>query len=466
MTAITKADLKGKNILFIAYFYPPVDSTGVPGAMRTVKFIRNMTNGSFHVLTTPPRVDEKSSALGHLSLPVNGEKIYRINAWDIFKLLLAFRQTLKSLLRRKTPDSDASTKPTSDPFKSGSRNEDSPGVLQRFKDFIYNACYFPDQAGPWILPAIKKGRNLIKKEKIDVIFATGSPWSGLIAGYYLSKLTRKPLIVDFRDPWMNNPFHHSKGKLLDGISAKLERKVIAHASAVSLNTIALYDDFVRRYPFVSENKFFVLPNGFDEIDFQDIEPQNTHEPSNAITICHTGFLYGVRDPSVLLEAIKSANVAIGDQGPRIRFQQVGQVSLDYDIEQRYADMIENGSLVLDPPTSYKECLQILKNSDWVANIQPNTNTQIPSKLYDYLALRKPIINITPQSGALGRLVKAKGLGELFDFNEVDALTNRLIEISQNHSEWNNFSGYNSRADFLCSKITEDLANRINSISSS
>lgn len=47
------ADLQGTRVLFIAYFYPPTESTGVPGSMRTVKFIRNLGNGERHVLTTP-----------------------------------------------------------------------------------------------------------------------------------------------------------------------------------------------------------------------------------------------------------------------------------------------------------------------------------------------------------------------------------------------------------------------------
>ena len=97
----SKADLKGKNILFIAYFYPPISSTGVPGAMRSVKFIRNLSNGECHVLTPPPAVTQKNSALNHLVLPVNNEKIHSVESWDIFRTLLSLRTKLKNASNNK-----------------------------------------------------------------------------------------------------------------------------------------------------------------------------------------------------------------------------------------------------------------------------------------------------------------------------------------------------------------------------
>ena len=168
------ANLQGKKILFIAYFYPPALTTNVPGAMRTIKFIRNLTNGQFHVLTTPKQLNESDTALPHLSLPINGEIIYRIESWDIFKLLLGFRSMLINLTSKKIKEDSSNNIPQSTVFKSHDGDlKSSQSKLQKLKDFVYNLCYFPDQAGPWILPASLKGKKLVKTNKIDVIFATG-----------------------------------------------------------------------------------------------------------------------------------------------------------------------------------------------------------------------------------------------------------------------------------------------------
>jgi hypothetical protein len=457
---INKSNLNGKNVLFIAYFYPPVASTNVPGAMRTVKFIRHLANGKCHVLTTTPEIDENLSALNHLSLPVNNEIIHRIEKWDIFKLLLSLRAGIKHLFRREKKNINTNT--SSPPvFKTATSDLNTNyGLLQKFKDFIHNLVYFPDQAGPWILPAYLKGKKIVREHNVDIIFATGSPWSDLVVGHLISKSTGIPLIADFRDPWVNNPFHHSKGKLLDRWSARLEKKVVECAAAVSLNTEPLMEEFRQRYPKVPSSHFFVMPNGFDMHDFEELKPANEKKADGILTFCHTGFLYGVRDPAVLLNAIKAANSTLTNQQKMIRFRQIGNIELGYNIKQRYASMIDDGSLVLEPPRPYKDCLQILSGADWVVNVQPATKSQIPSKLYDYLAINRPILNITPADGALGQIVTKYKLGELFGFNDEKELTQALIRIGQTYQGSTDFIGYPARKEFDCAVIAVQLAHKI------
>ena len=455
-----KADLRGKKVLFIAYFYPPVASTEIPGAMRTIKFIRNLYNGECHVLTVPPVVAERDSSLKHLKIPVNGESVYRVNTWDIFVLLLSLRAFVKKLLGKNAKSTEQSSSEKQQIFKSDSDDgNDVESWFQQFKKFVYNLCYFPDQGGPGILPAFLKGKKIVREQHLDLIFATGSPWSGLLVGYLISKATGKPLIADFRDPWTNNPFHQSKGKLLDSLSGKLERKVVEHAMAVSLNTEPLMDDFVERFPLLPASRFVVMPNGFDETDFASLQENQEESVAGVITLCHAGFLYGVRDPAVLLNAINKANIELAEKQRMIRFRQIGDVSLAYDLRERYAAMIEAGLLILDESRPYLECLGALRSADWVVNVQPATRSQVPSKLYDYLALNRPILNITPEDGALARLVKKHKLGELFGFGDEQALVEALVRIALSDDS-RNFKGYPAREKFDCVVIAQTLADQV------
>lgn len=453
------SDLTNKRLLFVAYFFPPTDSTGVPGCMRTLKFVRNMDIGEAHVLTVSNTLSVTDDALKHLSLPVNGEKIHRIKSLDIFRFLLILRRKLRSLVG--IGDKGQAEKRVHSVLKTATNDggQKGKGRLQKFKDFIYDACYFPDQAGPWIIPAAIRGTKIVRQHRIDAIFATGSPWSGLITGYLISRSTSRPLIVDFRDPWMNNPFHQSKGRLLDNWSARLERRVVRHASAVSLNTDPLRTEFIHRYPDEPENKFFVMPNGFDASEFQDVVADPRPTDQRSLLLCHAGFLYGVRDPSVLLEAIRAANRQLADSGKRIVFRQIGDVNLGYDLKKRFADLLEDGSLILEPARPYKECLRALASADLVVNVQPGTRTQIPSKLYDYLAINKPIINITSPDGALGTLVIDKKLGDLVSFEEKKQLT-ELLKAYAHDENLSSFSGYENRDEFEISHIAQTLAQRL------
>ena len=459
-----KVDLHGRKVLFVAYFYPPSDSKGVPGCMRTIKFIRNLSNGECHVLTSGLSPAGGNDALSHLKLPINGEHIHRIRAWDTFKLLLAIRQKLRTLLRGQRSQASANGSGDHQPDQAVFKNTDTPANprparLQRLKDFIYNLCYFPDQAGPWIIPAFISGYRLVRKHNLNVIFATGSPWSGLVTGYLISKSTGKPLIADFRDPWVNNPFHHTKGRLLDRWSTGLERRVVEHAAAVSLNTPPLMEEFLLRYPEQPPEKFFVMPNGFDPADFEDIQPEARSDSTETFLLCHAGFLYGVRDPRVLLEAIRQANVRLAGTGQQVVFRQIGDVQLSYDVREQFSDLLENQSFILEQPRPYLRCLSALASADSVVNIQPATQSQIPSKLYDYLGINRPILNITARNGALGKLVNEKQIGTLVEFNETDALTDILVGEAQSKTS-QHFTGYTSRTDFDVRTITATLASHI------
>src|SRR5690554_308869 len=470
-TRTQSGDLGGRRVLFIAYFFPPAISTGVPGSMRTVKFLRYLHNGECHVLTGPADTREQDNALAHLSLPVNGEVIHRVAPWDIFKKLLGMRQALKRLAQREPASnnhSESSAQPTqTSVFKATAEDTDTRSQFQRLKDFIYDLCYFPDQAGPWIIPAARAGKKLVKTHQIDVIFATGSPWSGLITGYLISKATGKPLIIDFRDPWMDNPFHQSKGKCLDKWAATLERKVVEHAAAVSLNTEPLRKAFLTRYPHIPEDRFFVMPNGYDLADFNLAgAPSEASDSASYLDLYHAGFLYGVRDPAPLLDAIRDVNQEISENGlpaKLIRFVQIGEVQLSYDIAQRYQDLVGAGSLVLKPSRPYKECLAELTTADVVVNIQPFTVSQIPSKLYDYLALNKPMISITPDGGALSEVIKQKHLGLHADPSRPHEVVKALKMLTLKPAP--KLADYTCRNEFDVRGISNELANKVGAVMS-
>lgn len=458
----SETDIEGTRVLFIAFFYPPATSTGVPGSLRTIKFLRNLSNGDFDVLTTLPEVGESDNALNHLHVPVAGERIHRVGKLDIFAVALKVRRTFKALFF-STSSKQANhlvfnTQQSKKPTQPSSR-------LQKLKDIIYNLCYFPDQASPWILPALLRGKRICRTRRIQVIFATGSPWSALLVGVLLHKVTRIPLFCDFRDPWSGNPFHRSKGRLLDRLGNWLEEKVVTNSAAISLNTEPLKDQFIERYP-SHVSKFLVLPNGIDDSDLDTPqECSNEASPSEKargqpLDLCHAGFLYGVRDPAPLLDAIRIVNRESANKSV-VRFTQVGNISLSYDLKSKYSDLIENDALIIKESIPYSDCLKALKASDILVNIQPWTKTQIPSKLYDYLALRKPILHLTPSDGALAMVVEENELGEHFPPDNPDIIASYLRKkVSHLNRNGQIRAHYPNRSKFEIQEITKVLAKRI------
>lgn len=444
---------KKVKVLFVAYFFPPVDSGGIPGAMRILKFLKYLHSEGY-VLT------QKSSATRNpdqsIDTELPAERIVRAGIFDPFGVLLKLQFQLKQAVRKLRFSQDEPEVKVQATVFADSSKPIIKSAAGRFKDFIYHLNYFPDKAGAWILPAFLAGRRQVASQNIDVIFATGSPWSSLVVGYLLSKACRKPLIVDFRDPWVNNPFHRTKGPLLDRWSERLEHRIIKHAVVVSLNTERLREEFVSRYKELNEQKFIVLPNGFDEAN-NDIVRYSAAETKSDLVIRHAGFLYGPRNPSVLLDAIRRVNENASAKGISRRwvFEQIGAVSLSYELSEVYADMISDGSFRLLEQVPYNECQQLLQNAALLLNIQPGTKTQVPSKIYDYLSASRPILNITARDGALGHMVVKYGLGACFDFSEADLLA-QYLDNKLNDLSWITDEVYVGKEVFSIKTIAEHL----------
>ena len=416
--------------LFISYFYPPAGGTGLPGSQRTVKFIRWLQAADKkYVLTLEPQCYPEGVLLDFvLPLPVGNEIIVRTPLVDQFSRAMQFRSKLKRKIKTGMEAEKQQGLPAED---KSDRIDTTLSLLQRCKDFVYHYYYFPDQiAGPWLRPAVKAGVQLVRANNINIIFATGMPWTALEVGRQVAKKTGVPFVADFRDPWLGNPFLESKGWLLDRREQMCEQKIVEQAALVTANTEPLREEFIRRFPQVAAEKIISLPNGYDVGDFQHLAETglNAHGGCKRLVLVHAGFLYGKRDPAPLLDALEllvEKNPALAD---RIVFHQYGGVSVPYKVEHRYAHLFDQGIVRLFGQVPFDECLNKLLLADVLVIIQPGTKTQVPSKLYDYLCINRPVLTITPRDGALGTMIREEGFGDLFMPEETESLSARLEEL--------------------------------------
>ena len=197
-----------KNILFVAYFYPPVSSGGIPAIQRAIRFIRYLNISSFHVLTVKPNCYPTYLGLdSKIQLPVKNEIIHRTGTIDLNNFLLKIRSSIA-----KSPKAVMKNEPNYGQKETNSKDVKRVSFNTKVKEIISKILNYPDFACPWLIPAVYKGLKVIQKHKIDFIFSTGQPWTSLIIGYALKLITGKKLIVDFRDPWVGNPYIE-KGKI-------------------------------------------------------------------------------------------------------------------------------------------------------------------------------------------------------------------------------------------------------------
>ncbi len=453
-----------KKILFLAYFYPPAAGKALPGSQRTVKFVRYIRSFKKYVLTIDPsHYPDFFSCDKDSVFPIHDEKIIHTGVFDLFALFLKVKQTLSALPKKQSVSQP--TVVTQSPHKPGSSFSNKPSFFGKFKDQFSDFLTLPDFAYPWIFPAFWRGLEIVRKHKIDCIFATGMPWSALIAARMIQLFSSVKVIVDFRDPWVNNPYISGKSALKERIEQLLEKSIVTSADAVILNGEELRKDFLKRYHWLDENKFHTLMNGYDGHDFSQLTTdEKTERTSSQLTLSHAGFLYGARDPKPIFQAIEQIRKGNKKSADKIVFQQIGDVSLNYDLKDFLEASTCSSNYQPIGQVHYKKCLEMMADADVLVIIQQATATQIPSKIYEYIFLNKPILTISEKKGALANLISNYRFGHLFAPDEIDELADYLLKrLDEKAACKEPFQYYDARNVFDVKNITKQLEEIIKTV---
>lgn len=306
-----------------------------------------------------------------------------------------------------------------------------------YPDFL---C-IPDRFWPWYFSAIRHIRNKVTAGDIDAIYATYPVSTALLIAASAKRLLGKPLIIDFRDPWVES----SLAPLRMAIESRMERRVIALADRVICNTPAMRRSFLARYPQFDESKFVTITNGYDEPDFDDIEPHR--EPG--FEIIHPGLIDTEnRDPGPLLEAVALAL----DKGwlqrtdLRIRFLGTGPYGLSPAFRNSLKALgLEDVVSIIDRRIPYREALchaagadvlvvlsEPIGNDARSAAVREWSALQVPAKVYEYLRIGRPLLALV-SGGAVREVIDAVGAGEAVSPRDIEGIAAALHRLYEEHS---------------------------------
>lgn len=416
------------RVLVVSSHFPPRQSAGV---YRTVRFVRYLPElgWNVHVLTIDPAAYEDGATTdeGLLAKVPTCVTVHRTKATYPLQTLNRIRTMLTAGGPKQSNDS-----PKTNGKKSADQNgHASPRLWQRMKDAVTVPLMTPDRMIGWIRYAVRCGKRIIREHGIDVIYSSGPPWSNHVIGLKLKRKTGRPWVADFRDPWVGSDFRtHRRGDSWAGRKHRqLERETVHTADRVVVNTDRSRDDIAARYPDVSEDKFTVIPNGFDPADYEHLKTTSVkpRENENKLIIAHAGSFYGKRNLRGFLEAL--GNVCREGQLPagRISVQLIGARRGSRQTEQRQIEQAGLNSVVeLLPPVPHHACLARLAQADVLLLVQTDAPLCVPGKLFEYIALGKPVFTLAGD-GATADLVRQENLGPCVDPDDIAGLERAVIE---------------------------------------
>ncbi|HWI20772.1 MAG TPA: glycosyltransferase, partial [Vicinamibacterales bacterium] len=253
-----------------------------------------------------------------------------------------------------------------------------------------------------------------------------------LVGLELKKRRGIPWVAHFSDPWVDSPYFRA-GSAARAKSARWERDVIGNADRVVFVSSYTRDRMMAKYPDSWRDKCTVIPQGFDD----RVPPVDaTPVAGRAVRIVYTGRFYdGIRSPEVLLRAAASVNRTTPLAG-RLEFVFVGGGTTQY--ERLAADIGLTGLVSFTGRVPPQDALQRAANADLLLLIDAASaegpSLFLPSKLIDYLPMRRPILGLTPASGPSADLLNELGYPVIdpADESAIAAHLSALIAAPQAH----------------------------------
>ena len=398
----------------IAYYFPPGLEVG---RIRTVKHCKYLPRFGWKpvVLTCEPETGMDPDP--HHEIPPEAE-VHRVPRDKFHPWLLGVAQSGRALagrLRRMLRSRQSEASNRQDTPRRGLAKGSGLSALLR------TVTYWPDHQSTWSLPAGRKALALARG--CDALYSSGNPPSCHVVAMRVKKLTHLPWIMDFRDPWMISGGYGYPFVLQRKLFHRLEHRCISLADRVLQTTDPRTEMYREAYPDQPRDKFITMPNGYDPDDFEDLP---TPEPRLPLTLTYLGSLTADRNATPLIQAIAKLKEQGQVDAKSLRVNLIGPGTLPYSdiVARRGVDDI----IYLSRPIPYKDASQVLARSHIALLISgPKLeDIAIPTKFYEYFAMRKHILALVPE-GHLAERLRSVGAA-CVGYQDSDRIARMILDI--------------------------------------
>lgn len=340
------------------------------------------------------------------------------------------------------------------------------GIESKYKVINYLRIFFrlhDNIVNKWEKEAQKKIDYLILKHEIESVIITFPPFSCARLVKHIKKKFDIKVIVDFRDAWSAWGNNFFPSYLHYRLIKRLESKVFNKADKIVTVTDELKEKFIKLHGEKIRNKFEVITNGFDfELNSINVKT-NSLEDKAQLRIGYIGSFY--YDPKLEIEN----NKPWYKRKPN-RMWQYSLNEEDWKYRSPYYFLVCLKELILEYPELKNKLIfeHIGSSPEWLIKMigdldlsenfySHGFNTQarvkeiasgfdyllataeknlvgphycLPSKLFDYLELNKPIIAFVTNGSQRSFLIES-GVSFIFDPDNVNFNTNSLKDLFEN-----------------------------------
>lgn len=398
------------RIVVISYHYPPDPAVG---GLRAAKVAEAFRRAGHEVHVVAAQVPEAS---GPLVRTPGGIVIERVRAWrNPRELWLAWKRRgvgVAAAGAAKAPPAEASAA--------------LPARVPTWKRMIFSALWLPDDHQGFAPAAAAAARRAFP-EGMDLVYTSAPPFSGHLAGLWLSWRRGVRWIAEFRDPWTDNAWKpaHVRSAWSDAAERWLERKTLDRAERIVAVSEGIARLFRAKLPPDASGRVLLVRNGIEWL-----APTGTRPPApGPKRIAHVGSFYFGRDPRLFLAAL--AQVVVRRRlGPSdLQVDLVGRcrwyngVSVEAEVSRLGLD----GLVRFQDWVPHEVCQEIVRGADVLLLLAQQQPDQVPNKLYEYLGTRAPILAFADDAGETAAMLREAGGHTVITGDDLDTAARGIEE---------------------------------------
>ena len=425
-----------EKILIITYYWPP---SGGAGVQRWLKFSKYLPEFGFEPIILTVDENQASYAQHDYSLlkEINPDlSVYKTKTFEPY-----------NLYRKLTNKKEI-------PY-GGFSNQKKVTFFEKLTRFIRGNLFVPDPRKGWNRYALKKAIELVNAEQIGVVVTSGPPHSTHLIGRRIKERTGIRWIADFRDPWTDIYYYKNlyHSKLATRFDRYLEKSVLTEADKIITVSEDVGKLLLQKIPGHIE-KIVVIPNGYDEEDFDLVEPVRNEK----FTITYTGTISISYRIDQFIEAVCQLPDRVKEQ-LKIRF--VGNVPdeiIDLFHRKNLGALIE----VLGYVPHKQAISQMLGASILLMAIpdSPDNKGIVTGKFFEYLAAKRPILAIGPLDGEVDRMINKCHAGKLVSYDETGEMRLFILEIFEQEQRGQKGSQTKGTEQYTRRNLTKELTENL------
>ena len=390
-----------RRVLIVAYYFPPM---GLSGVQRTLKFAKYLPQYGWlpTVLTVEPR--------GYFAM--DDSLLRELEGKEVRVVHTSVSGPSRLVSRKKVV-----------PLP--------PEWLRRLLSMLSDTFFIPDNKIGWKRKAVARAVELHRETPFDLIFTTAPPFTDHLVGAAIKAKINRPLVLDYRDPWVDYPFKFYPTPFHKWANFLLERKALRASSHVVTTSRRVKELLIKRYRFLTYHDIDIVAQGFDPEDYPVATAsaargsKKSKAKSDKMRIAYSGVFWMDRVPDYFLRALNE----IFKEKPKLR----GHIEAVFigNFREENLKLVKRLGLT-DAVTvlgylPHNECIRELLASDVLWMISGD-DLGTPGKLYEYLGARKPILGCVPEGYLKATVQEAGGIAVAPD--DVEGIKQALVGLYQ------------------------------------